>query len=603
MALAAVNAVALLAVVPTRPVAAASVDCSDVYTPLSSFVQTGVATNKAFYLQAQDATGVPWELLAAIHYRETNFSHTNPSNGQGIFQFVNGDGGPYSTGPVSDGEFVRQLTFMANRLQSDYVWRGSIPRERRKLIPNEPNEVIVKDTLYSYNGRSSAYANQGTQWGYNPTVQPYEGSPYVMNRFDCDRARMPMITRDFGPIDGTDTRYGAFTLYARLRSEAYWQSMWSPYAWAIDTFTFSGGDNNIGQGQTETLTLKARNTGKNPWYNHGDGPVRLATWDPANRASTLANPAWPAAIRPANLTESVVMPGNVGTFSFQVTANQAGKVVEALNLVVENQQWMRWPGFSPTIEFTGAYAWQIQDVIYEKGTGLMEPGSTQLVTLKAKNTGSTTWNKLGGSPVRLGTWQPDRPSGLKGPGWMSAVRVTDMNETTVAPGQVAGFQFWITTPVSGNYYERFNLVAEGQTWLNDPGLTLYVRGGNYAWQPLWTSYGPGTTSIPRNKDVTITVRAKNTGDFTWKRSSDYPVRIGTAAPLNRGSAFYAPSWINDIRVAGLVENSVAPGQEGTFTFTVHTPNSPGPWVERFRPVAEGLTWFDDDGYSIYINVL
>jgi hypothetical protein len=599
--LAVVNAFALLAMVPPQPVRAVGGDCSDVYTPLSSFVMTGVNNNKSFYIEAQNQTGVPWELLAAIHYRETNFSHNNPSNGQGIFQFLNGEGGPYPSGPVSDGEFVRQLAFMANRLQNDYVWRGSIPRERRKLVPNEQNEVIVKDMLFSYNGRSTAYANQGAQWGYNPSVQPYEGSPYVMNRFDCDRARMPMVTRDFGPIDGTDTRYGAFTLYARLRGESYWQSLWSPYAWAIDSFTFSGGDSTIGQGQTETLTLKARNTGKNPWYNHGDGPVRLATWGPPNRVSSIAHPSWMANIRPANLTESQVMPGDLGTFTFQVAANQAGKVVEELNLVVENYQWMRWPGFSPTIEFTGAYAWQIQDVIYERGTGLMDPGTSQLVTVKAKNTGSTTWNKFGGSPVRVGTWQPDRPSPLKHSGWMSAARAVDMNESTVAPGQVAGFQFYITTPKAGNFYERFNLVAEGQTWLNDAGLTLYVRGAEYAWQPVWTSISTGNINIPRNTDFTVTIRAKNTGDTTWRKTG-FPVRLGTAAPLNRGSAFYTPGWMNAVRVTGLVEDAVAPGQEGTFTFTAHTPNSPGPWFERFSPVAEGLTWFTDNGYGIQINV-
>jgi hypothetical protein len=120
ISLALINMAALLTLTPQRPVSAAT-DCSDVYTPLSNFVTSGVTANKQFYLQAQDATGVPWEMLAAIHYRETNFSHSNPSNGQGIFQFVNGEGGPYPTGPVSDGEFVRQLTFMVNPARASQV--------------------------------------------------------------------------------------------------------------------------------------------------------------------------------------------------------------------------------------------------------------------------------------------------------------------------------------------------------------------------------------------------------------------------------------------------------------------------------------------------
>jgi hypothetical protein len=34
---------------------------------------------------------------------------------------------------------------------------------------------------------------------------------------------MGIITQDYGSIDGTDTRYGAYTLYARLKGDTYWQ--------------------------------------------------------------------------------------------------------------------------------------------------------------------------------------------------------------------------------------------------------------------------------------------------------------------------------------------------------------------------------------------
>jgi len=123
-------------------------DCSDVYTPLSTFVVNGVNANKTFYVNAMNETGVPWEMLAAIHYRETGFSHSNPSNGNGIFQFSGAQGGPYPPGPVSDEEFYRQLKFMASKLQSDYVWRGSVPRERRQLQPGETN-IVLSRTHYT----------------------------------------------------------------------------------------------------------------------------------------------------------------------------------------------------------------------------------------------------------------------------------------------------------------------------------------------------------------------------------------------------------------------------------------------------------------------
>lgn len=207
--------------IPPQPAAAHHAgDCSDVYTPLSSYIITEVNANKPAYVQVMNETNVPWEMLAAIHYRETSFGRSNPDNGQGIFQFVNGEGGPYPPGPVSESEFRRQLRFMATKVQNDYVWRGSVNRERRQLNHNEQNMAIVKDTLFSYNGRASVYADQASHFGYNRDQQPYEGSPYVMNRFDCPRARMGIITRDYGSLDGHDTRYGAYTLFSRLRTPA-----------------------------------------------------------------------------------------------------------------------------------------------------------------------------------------------------------------------------------------------------------------------------------------------------------------------------------------------------------------------------------------------
>lgn len=206
-----------------------ALNCSQINDPLPSWLNSGVSRNKDAYVSVSNATNVPWEMLAAIHYRETNFSRVNPANGQGIFQFVNKEGGPYPyNGPsheVSEQEFRRQLQFMAQKIQSDYVYRGSLNYTKRPLVKNETEIYRVKDTLFSYNGRSSQYAQQAATYGFNSSTQPYEGSPYVMNRFDCKRFSMGIITRDFGSIDGNDTRYGAFTLYARLKGDAYWRSI------------------------------------------------------------------------------------------------------------------------------------------------------------------------------------------------------------------------------------------------------------------------------------------------------------------------------------------------------------------------------------------
>ncbi len=261
----------IVATVPPKQTSAHHAqECSDVFTPLSSTVVTGVNNNKAFYMQAMNETNVPWEMLAAIHYRETNFSHTNPSNGQGIFQFVNGEGGPYPAGPVNDAEFYRQLKFMAQKIQNDYVNRGSVARERRKLQPYETNMALVKDTLFSYNGRAAVYADQAGHFGFNTTNQPYEGSPYVMNRFDCQRARMGLITQDYGSMDGIDTRYGTFTLFARLRGDNYWRQLLPFYTEEI----------NMSDAQRRIETLEFNSRIYTFYYDGLQQVLRMATQDP-----------------------------------------------------------------------------------------------------------------------------------------------------------------------------------------------------------------------------------------------------------------------------------------------------------------------------------
>jgi len=206
--------------------------CGDVYDALPRWIRDAVAKNKNAYVKISNETGVPWQMLAAIHYRENNMARYNPDNGggksYGIFQFTPPPE-KYKIGSVSYSEFVRQLRYMAKKIQSDYVFRNSLNPasvSTRKLTKNEKNISLIKNTLYSYNGRNSQYANQAKKYGFNPSTRPYEGSPYVMNMFDCKRKGMGTIKRDYGPIEGApDTRYGTFTLFARLKGDSYWKSL------------------------------------------------------------------------------------------------------------------------------------------------------------------------------------------------------------------------------------------------------------------------------------------------------------------------------------------------------------------------------------------
>lgn len=175
-------------------------------------IQAGIDANKDIYLKAQQVTGVPWQMLAAIHYREASFSTSRD------IQAGNPFGGPYSRTSTSYAQYgypkdIQESVIIAAKVLIDMAKGGVVKKPIN--VANPPAEA-VKDTFFSYNGRAQAYANQAATLGFDPVKQPYEGSPYVMNNYDDKHKDMKIITRDGGPVDSVDSRYGAFTIYAFL---------------------------------------------------------------------------------------------------------------------------------------------------------------------------------------------------------------------------------------------------------------------------------------------------------------------------------------------------------------------------------------------------
>jgi hypothetical protein len=453
----------------------------------------------------------------------------------------------------------------------------------------------------SCNGTDISMSNQATAGLYNYT--PYQPNQAALNNL-----------------------YGTGDSCSAYGNRNFWRMFWdwfgnpigAEYAWLIQSFSYSGGDSNLTVGKTETVTLKALNVSRHPWYRVGVGnnPVRLGTWNPPDSSSPFAHLNG-TNNRFADMVENEVDPNQVATFTFTITPTSAGTFVIPMNLVAENAAWMSWPGLSPTINVLASpYQWQVQSVTYNNGTGIMVPGTSQKITVWVKNTGDISWykNTSGQPPVWLATWPPDRSSSVAdttGGKWPSTKRITQFNEPgPIAPGQTASFEFNVKVPPrNGLFYERLNMVAEGQAWFNDTGLTLYLEGGTYAWKPLWSAYSTGgDANLARGTTFTVTVKAQNTGNIPWTNtstaSSPWITKLAGVDPLNRGSFLFDPSWPRDNRPAILQESVVQPGQQGTFAFTAHIPDSTplGPRIERFSLVAEGVQWFNDPGFSIYVNV-
>jgi hypothetical protein len=94
--------------------------------------------------------------------------------------------------------------------------------------------------------------------------------------------------------------------------------------------------------------------------------------------------------------------------------------------------------------------------------------------------------------------------------------------------------------------------------------------------------------------VAATLVMKNTGAKTW----DGNTRLGTTMARDRASVFAGSDWLGANRAAA-IQGTVAPGADGTFSFSFHGPTGadckPGTYDEFFGIVQEGVHWFSDNG--------
>lgn len=179
-----------------------------------------IEENRSAYEAAASEAGIPWPMIAVIHYRETRLGRSNPGNGQGIYQFLNKNGGPYPTGEVSDAEFLRQTKLAANFIKTK-TGAGDLSSGAAEA---------VKDAFFGYNGRAGVYKQQAVRLGFTE-AQGYEGSPYVMNRADAQRdpgvnkTTWGQIKTDGGGISyPANGDYGSYVMYASLAGQSFTSS-------------------------------------------------------------------------------------------------------------------------------------------------------------------------------------------------------------------------------------------------------------------------------------------------------------------------------------------------------------------------------------------
>jgi hypothetical protein len=463
------------------------------------------------------------------------------------------------------------------------------------------NVVFYDDYGNAYAQFTIPNASTGALYCYTPHVYPGSGAEYYSGSYNF----VYYFTQWFVP-------------YA-------WQ-LTGQYAYTDQTKTTPIGLNNLSPGQRVYIGFTVKNTGNVTWTNSGPNPVNIGTLRPTARNSSFVDSTWLGPNRPGHLVEASVAPGQTGTFDFWIQAPNVGQATpfnEYFGLVHEGISWMPDIGLyfgiivrppTYTWQLTGQYAYTDQTKTTPIGLGGMSPGQRVYVGLTAKNTGTATWSNSGPNPVDVGASNGfDRASTFApGSNWLGPNRAARMQEASVAPGQTGTFEFWMTAPptLGGRFLEYFDLVAEGRTWMQDIGFNFSgsLTTPNYAWQLLdQYAYTDSSKTTPTGLGLSpgqtafVGISMKNTGTVTWYNSGNYPFDLGTSRSFGRASNFYTPGWPGYSRPTRLKEASVAPGQTGTFEFTMTAP-AVGNYREYFDPVVEGYDWLPDIGLNFNVVV-
>lgn len=187
-------------------------------------IASGAENYRTSYEKVANETGVPWQLLAAIHYRENSFSLKNSvthnKDGtiscQGLFGFYSRQNcNKFPPGSVSIDGLEEQLRFLVTVLINDYN-SGALGSSS---IDNE----ALMDLLFSYNGRY-VYQNKKIVLNNCPELSGNnlpnnKFSAYVMSGYNDCFIHLMKPSKDTGVADTVDNIPGVMTIYQYLLSK------------------------------------------------------------------------------------------------------------------------------------------------------------------------------------------------------------------------------------------------------------------------------------------------------------------------------------------------------------------------------------------------
>jgi len=258
--------------------------------------------------------------------------------------------------------------------------------------------------------------------------------------------------------------------------------VWSPMPTPLTEFGFhaslvdQGPSPALAPGAATTYSMQFRNTGLVAWQRGTEKQVTLGvSGDARSYADSGMAVDWLSPARIATTSEGLVLPGMIGTFTFNVRAPMTpGTYRVPVRLVVDGLAWLDHEPVALSITSDLGFHSRFLD---QSAHVILKPGEMSApLMLHIRNTGAKTWSRgVPGQQANLGLTGDDRALSALGVGWPSPDRVAIQSEPSVGPGAVATFTFRVRGPyVPGTYALRLRPVVDGLTWLEDEGIVSLI---------------------------------------------------------------------------------------------------------------------------------
>lgn len=322
----------------------------------------------------------------------------------------------------------------------------------------------------------------------------------------------------------------------------------------------------------ESIAVKAdfENTGSTDWIS-SDSPTRLSLQS-ASSPSTLGNDSWLSGNTAATLITPRVRPGSDGRFEFTITAPSDALDITEEFYLASNGIPLADTRFSIRVNVTGlSWAARPSDTSVHEASFL---GARLPTSVSFENAGTETWTR---DSVRLHAYDLGYAASRYGVG------AAQLKESSVKPGETGTFEFTETSPTSPGYYRQIFKLKKNETDVINSEVSRVTRVDSMFKARLVETNMP--LAMLDNWRPTVTFKFKNTGVTTWNQN----VQLDLFDLGNGVSRFRDSSWSANNGKIRLNENSVRPGEIGTFTVRLDTPK-PGLYYNKFALTARNYPY-------------